>query len=53
MIHYKDKTFCQDNVEIHTCNREFTEQDKKDAKKWWGSDDYPVAYASFCLTKKM
>ena len=48
MICYKDKTFCSDEVEEHTCGREFTEQDKIDAEKWWGGKDYPVAYGSFC-----
>lgn len=48
MICYKDKTYCDDKVETHTCGREFTEQDKLDAEKWWGGKDYPVAFGSFC-----
>lgn len=35
-------------MEVHTCGREFTEQDAIDAEKWWGSKDYPVAYSEFC-----
>ncbi len=48
MYSYKDRAFCADKVEVHTCDREFTPQDAKDAEKWWGGKDYPVAYGSFC-----
>ena len=51
MICYKDRSYCSDKVKIHTCGREFTEQDAKDAEKWWGGTDYPVAYGSFCAEK--
>lgn len=44
MICYKDKTFCSDEVEIHTCGRELTEEDKKHAEKL----GLPIAYGSFC-----
>lgn len=48
MISYKDRTYCNSEVEKHTCGREFTEQDAIDAEKWWGDKDYPVAFAYFC-----
>ncbi len=48
MICYKDRTFCCSHVTEHTCGREFTEQDAIDAEAWWGSKNYPVAYARFC-----
>lgn len=48
MIHYKDRSYCSSKVKEHTCGREFTEQDAKDAEKWWGGEDYPVAYMEFC-----
>ena len=48
MICYRDRTFCCSKVEKHTCGREFTEEDAINAKKWWGSEDYPVAYGEFC-----
>ncbi len=48
MICYRDRTFCGDEVETHTCGREFTEEDAKNAERWWGGNDYPVAYGSFC-----
>lgn len=48
MICYRDTTFCASKGVEHTCGREFTEQDAKDAERWWGGKDYPVAYGYFC-----
>lgn len=48
MMCYRDTTFCSSEVAEHTCGREFTEQDAKEAEKWWGGKDYPVAYSEFC-----
>jgi len=48
MICYKDRTYCSSNVKEHTCGREFKEEDAKNAEKWWGNKDYPVAYGKFC-----
>jgi hypothetical protein len=48
MICYRDITFCASKTDDHTCGREFTAQDAIDAEIWWGSKDYPVAYAYFC-----
>ena len=45
---YKDQTFCKSEVKEHTCNREFTEEDKIKAEKWWGGKDYPVSFGKFC-----
>ena len=45
---YKDQTFCASNVEKHTCGREFTKEDAKNAEKWWGNKDYPVSFSNFC-----
>ncbi len=53
MMSYKDKAFCDDKVEKHTCGREFTPQDAIDAEKWWGGKDYPVAYMSFCAKQDL
>lgn len=52
MIGYKDKTFCASKVKKHTCGRKFTSQDAKDAERWWGGKDYPVAYSYFCNPPK-
>lgn len=48
MSGYRDTTFCSSEVAEHTCGREFTEQDAKDAEKWWGGKGYPVAYMKLC-----
>ena len=48
MICYRDRSYCGSKVKVHTCGREFTEQDAIDAEKWWGGKDYPVAYMEFC-----
>lgn len=52
MISYKDRAFCSSKVEIHTCDREFTEEDALNAEKWWGGKDYPIAYGEFCNQPK-
>ena len=52
MICYRDKTYCNSDVEEHICGREFTEEDAKDAEKWWGGKDYPVAFSKFCEEDK-
>ena len=52
MICYRDRTFCASEVEEHTCDREFTEEDAKDAEKWWGSKEYPIAFGKFCKEKE-
>ena len=44
MLSYADKTFCASKVEHHTCNRELTEKDRKQAKKL----GLPIAWAKFC-----
>ena len=38
MTVYKDQTYCGSDVEVHTCGREFTEQDAINAEKWWGGN---------------
>lgn len=53
MMCYKDRSYCGSKVKKHTCGREFTKQDAKDAEKWWGGKDYPVAYIYFCSPKKV
>lgn len=47
MLCYKDMTFCADKVKVHTCGRELTAEDKKDAERV----DLPIAYGSFCKVK--
>lgn len=48
MMCYRDMSFCSDSDKCSTepCSRRFTEEDHANAIKWWGGDDYPVAYMS-------
>lgn len=48
MICYQDKTFCSDNVKLHTCHRELTEEDRLRAEEL----GLPIAYGSFCKDKE-
>ena len=41
---FKDRTFCSSDVKEHTCGREITEEELKQAEK----ADLPIAYAEFC-----
>lgn len=49
MLCYKDRTFCADEVETHTCGRELTEEDKKRAEEL----GLPIAYGSFCKQEEL
>jgi hypothetical protein len=43
---YKDKTFCpfyKDCLNGSTCHRALTEEITDEAKKWWGSAEYPIS----------
>lgn len=48
MICYKDTTFCSSPECQGKCGRQFTEQDKINAEKWWGGKDIPIAWGDFC-----
>lgn len=51
MICYRDRTYCGASTDgrcLNTsCDRFFTEQDKKDAERWWGKPGAPVAFSDF------
>lgn len=43
---YKDKTWCtygQNCIDSKKCERNFTEEEKLKAIKWWGNEDFPLA----------
>lgn len=45
MICYRDRTFCPFFTECknrETCDRALTNKVRKDATKWWGSEDAPI-----------
>ena len=47
MIHYKDMTFCSARCKTKSCPRNFTEQDRENAREWWGNYNAPIAWADF------
>ena len=46
---YKDKTFCSAKCKTVSCHRNFTEQDREAARRWWSHDpdNAPVAFSDF------
>ena len=51
MICYKDETFCINPNCTGMKHAKLTEQVKKDAEKWWGKPDTPIAMADLCEGK--
>jgi len=49
MICYKDRTYCGDDVEVHTCGREIRPDQILEAEEM----GLPIAYGSFCLEEKI
>lgn len=51
MISYKDKTFClastNGTCKNDKCWRFFSDEERANSIKWWGSDDAPVAFCDF------
>lgn len=50
MICYRDMMFCSDAEGCrnrHDCHRWLTPKLKKEGARWWGGEDFPVAYSSF------
>ncbi len=48
MLCYRDRTFCADKVEKHTCGRELSKNDEERAEKM----GLPIAWGSFCAAPK-
>lgn len=51
MIGYMDRTWCPMAINQHCsrsqgCYRAFTEEDRKNAIKWWGGEDFPISVFS-------
>ena len=43
---YKDKTWCTFNTcarHGRNCDRALTDDVKREAKRWWGGDDFPIS----------
>ena len=47
MICFKDMTFCKSECKNTKCDRKLTDKVWSDAKKWWGSDEAPVAITDY------
>lgn len=50
MICFKDMSFCGSDCTNSKCRRHFGEGDRLAAKRWWGSDEAPVAFTDFSGT---
>ena len=48
MICFRDTTFCSSPDCVNACGRQLTREDRDEARRWWGSDDPPIAFARFC-----
>lgn len=48
MISFMDTTFCASPDCKGECGRQWTPDLAAKAKRWWGSDDAPVAFSYFC-----
>lgn len=51
MICFLDTTFCASKNCTGKCGRQLTPELIERGKKWWGSDDFPVALADYCDDK--
>lgn len=49
MICYLDRAFCtrSDSCQRKHCERNFNKERQEAARKWWGSDEAPVAFCDF------
>lgn len=47
MICFRDMAFCSAPCLTVECRRNFTAETREAARKWWGSDDAPVAFSDF------
>jgi len=47
MISYKGKSFCSQKCANRECSRNFNDEVRAHAKKWWGEDDPPICMNDF------
>jgi len=50
MICFLDRTFCSRPLDQCTCSefRKLTPELKEQSKKWWGTEDAPIAFGVMC-----
>lgn len=47
MLCFHDMSFCSSDCRNKDCRRFFSPKLREEAKRWWGSDDAPVAFSDF------
>jgi len=50
MMCFRDMTFCSSNCRTEECPRNFTDEQREAARKWWGGEGAPVAFSDFHRT---
>lgn len=53
MISFRDKTFCSSPNCKGECGRQWTPKLQKEAEKWWGDRNPPVAFSNYCKEKEL
>ena len=48
MMGYADRTWCASPNCRNECGRQFTDEERRKAILWWGSDDFPLITGYFC-----
>lgn len=52
MMCFRDRTYCNSPYCTNECGRQLTDEVREAARKWWGSDDAPIAVSDFCSKKE-
>lgn len=47
MICFRDMAFCSARCANTDCRRNFTDELRKAAREWWGSEGAPVCFSDF------
>lgn len=47
MICFRDMSFCSAECLTVDCRRQFTPEVRAAARRWWGGDEAPIAFADF------
>lgn len=47
MMCFRDKTFCNEPCANADCHRNWNDEQAAAARRWWGGDGAPVAFANF------
>lgn len=47
MLWYRDRTWCAHYCGNEECDRNFTDEERERAIKWWGDENVPIAFSNF------